>query len=54
MAAQPKKPQTFKLEMYIDKDIYDDFVRTCVKTRYAPKVVVERLLKKYIEGIVQI
>jgi hypothetical protein len=54
MAATPKKPQVIKLDYSIDKEIYDDFVRLCVKTRYSPKVVIERLMKKYNDGSVQI
>ena len=49
-AATPKKPQVVKLDYYIDKTIYSDFVRICDRTRYAPKVIIEKLLKKFNEN----
>ncbi|MFH2020190.1 MAG: hypothetical protein ABIJ34_02185 [archaeon] len=54
MAATPKKTQVIKLDYAIDKEIYDNFIRTCVKTRYSPKVVIEKLIKKYTDGQVTI
>jgi len=50
MAATPKKPQVIKMDFYIDKDVYDEMIRICVKTSYAPKVVVERLIRKFNES----
>ena len=50
MAATPKKPQVMKLDYSIDRAVYDEFVRVCVKSAYSPKIVVERLIKKFIEG----
>ena len=47
MAATPKKAQVIKLDYMIDKEIYDNFIRICVKTQYAPKVVVEKMIKKF-------
>jgi hypothetical protein len=54
MAATPKKPQSIKLDYAVDKAIYDDFIRVCVKTKYAPKVVLERMMKKYTDGQIQV
>lgn len=49
MAATPKRPQKVKIDYNIDKTTYDDFVRLCTKKGFAPGVIVERLMKKYLE-----
>jgi hypothetical protein len=49
MAATPKGPQKARIDYNIDRQTYDDFVRLCSKQGFAPVVVVERLMKKYIE-----
>ena len=49
MAATPKKPQKIRIDYNIDKPIYEAFVKECVKKGYAPKVVIERLMKKFNE-----
>ncbi len=49
MAATPKKAQKVRIDYNIDKEIYDEFIKACVKKGYAPGVIVERLLKRYNE-----
>lgn len=49
MAAVPKGPQVARLDVNIDKTTYEMFIRACAGKGYAPKVVVERLLKKFNE-----
>ncbi|MEK6886278.1 MAG: hypothetical protein AABW88_00430 [Nanoarchaeota archaeon] len=49
MAATPKGPQVARLDINIDKQTYDNFVRACASKGYAPKIVVEKLLKKFNE-----
>ncbi|MBW2965088.1 hypothetical protein KY363_06530 [Candidatus Woesearchaeota archaeon] len=49
MAATPKGPQKVRIDYNIDKPTYDEFVKACGKKGYAPNVVVERLMKKFIE-----
>jgi hypothetical protein len=49
MAATPKGPQVTRLDVNIDKTTYDDFVKACTRKGYAPKVVVEKLLKRFNE-----
>ncbi|MFH0978219.1 MAG: hypothetical protein V1837_02850 [Candidatus Woesearchaeota archaeon] len=49
MAATPKGPQKVRIDYNIDKPTYDDFVRMCSSQGYAPNIIVERLMKKYIE-----
>ncbi len=47
MAATPKKPQKFKIDYNIDKQVYDDFIRNSSKKGYTPTVIVEKLMKKF-------
>lgn len=49
MAATPKAPQKARLDCNIDKNTYDEFVRTCAKKGFAVNVIIERLVKKYNE-----
>jgi hypothetical protein len=49
MAATPKEQQKVKLDIAIDKEIYDNFMRACSKKGYAPRTVLERLIGKYNE-----
>ena len=49
MAATPKGPQVARLDVNIDKQTYDNFVRMCASKGYAPKIVVEKLMKKFNE-----
>lgn len=54
MAATPKGPQKVRIDYNIDKVTYDNFVRACSSKGYAPGIVVEKMMKKYTEGQVQI
>jgi len=49
MAATPKGPQKVRLDYNIDRQTYDLYVKLCSSKGYAPQVVIERLMKKYIE-----
>lgn len=49
MASTPKGPQKVRIDYNIDKPTYDDFVRLVSKKGYVPTVIVERLMKKYVE-----
>ena len=49
MAATPKGPQKVRVEYNLDRTTHDDFIRACSKKGYAPIVVVEKLMKKYVE-----
>lgn len=50
MAATPKGPQKMKIEYNVDKPTYDTFVKKCTEKGYAPQIVVERLMKRFIEN----
>ncbi len=49
MAATPKGPQKVRIEYNIDKPTYDAFSRQCTSKGYAPHIVIEKMMKKYIE-----
>lgn len=49
MAATPKGPQKMKLDYYIDRETYDNFVKSCSHKGYAPQIVIEKLMRRYIE-----
>ncbi len=49
MAASPKGAQVAKLDVMIDKMTYDTFIRACNSKGYSPKVVLEKLMKRYNE-----
>jgi hypothetical protein len=49
MAATPKGPQKVKVDYNIDKPTYDAFIRQCTSKGYMPHIVIERMMKKYIE-----
>jgi len=49
MAATPKGPQKMKLDYLVDRQTYDDFVRACSHKGYAQQIVIEKLMKRYID-----
>ncbi len=49
MAATAKAPKKMKIDYNIDKDTYDTFVKACSHKGYSPNVIIERLMKRYVE-----
>ena len=49
MASYPKGPQKMKLDWNIDRQIYDEFSKACSHKGFAPQVIVEKLMKKFVE-----
>ncbi len=49
MAATPKGPQKMRLDYNIDRPTYDTFVRACQSRGYAPQIIVEKLMRRYVE-----
>jgi hypothetical protein len=49
MAATPKAPQKFKLDYFIDRQVYDMYVKTCSSKGFAPQIILEKLMRKYSE-----
>ena len=54
MAAKPKAAQKVTIKYDIGKEIYDDFSRMTSKKGFAPQVIVEKLMKKYVDSSGQI
>ena len=49
MASTPKEQQKAKFDFSIDKDAYDTLIRKCSQMGYAPKTIVEKLIKTFNE-----
>jgi len=49
MAASLKAPKKMRLDYNIDKDTYVEFVKACSRKGYTPHVVVERIIKRFLE-----
>jgi len=49
MAATPKGPQKINLDYYVDRDTYNQFVKSCSAKGYAPQVVLEKLMRRFVE-----
>jgi hypothetical protein len=49
MASTPKGPQKMRLDYNIDRQTYDSFVKACSQRGYAPQIVLEKLMQKYVQ-----
>lgn len=49
MAASLKATKKMKLDYVVDREVYDQFVKACSHKGFSPNVVIERLMKRYIE-----
>ena len=49
MAATPPNPRKMRIDYNIDRKIYDDFIKICHKKGFAPQIIVEKAMKKFIE-----
>lgn len=49
MAATPPGPRKQKIDYNIDKDTYDKFAKACSLKGFAPQVIIERAMKKFVE-----
>ncbi len=49
MAATPPGPRKRKLDYNIDQAIYDDFAKACSRKGFAPQIVLEKLMKRFLE-----
>jgi hypothetical protein len=38
-----------RLDYSVDRKVYDDFVKACIHKGFAPHIVIERLMKRYVE-----
>ncbi len=49
MAATPPGAKKRKLEYNVDQAVYDEFIKMCSRKGYAPQVLIEQFMKKYIQ-----
>lgn len=49
MAATPPGPQKMRIDYNIDRKTYDDFVKMCSRKGFAPQIIVEKCMRKFIE-----
>jgi len=50
MAAALKAAQKMKLDYSVDRKVYDDFVKACSHKGYAPNIIIEKLMAKYVQN----
>ena len=49
MASYPPGAQKAKLDYTIDRKVYDEFVKICSRKGFAPQVILEQAMKKFIQ-----
>lgn len=49
MAATPPGAKKRKLDYNVDQSIYDDFVKACSRKGFAPQIILEQAMKKFIQ-----
>ncbi len=49
MASTPPGAQKMKIDYVVDRKVYDSFVKTCSHKGFAPQVIVERMMSKFVE-----
>jgi hypothetical protein len=49
MAATAPGPRKRKLEYVVDQGVYDDFVKACSRKGFAPQIILEQAMKKFIQ-----
>ncbi|MEX2017426.1 MAG: hypothetical protein WD876_03050 [Candidatus Pacearchaeota archaeon] len=49
MAATPPDPKKRKLDYSISQAVYDEFVKLCSRKGFAPQVILEKAMQKFIQ-----
>ena len=49
MAATPPGAKKRKLDYNVDQAIYDEFVKTCSRKGFAPQIILEQAMKKFVQ-----
>jgi hypothetical protein len=49
MASYPPGPQKAKLDYNIDRKTYDEFVKLCSRKGFAPQVILEQAMRKFVQ-----
>ena len=49
MASTPPGAKKRKLEYNVDQATFDDFMKACSRKGYAPQVVIEQAMRKFVQ-----
>ena len=49
MAASLKAAKKMRLDYNVAREVYDEYVKACSRKGFAPSVIIERLMKRYID-----
>lgn len=50
MAATPPGAKKRKLDYNVDQNTYDEFVKVCSRKGYAPQIILEQAMRKFIQN----
>lgn len=49
MAGTAPGAQKMKLDYVVDRKIYDEFVKLCSRKGFAPHIIIEKAMKRFVE-----
>ena len=49
MAATPPEAKKRKLDYNVAQAVYDDFVKACSRKGFAPQIILEQAMKKFVQ-----
>lgn len=49
MASYPPGPQKARLDYSVDKKTYDEFAKACSRKGFAPQVILEQAMRKFVQ-----
>ena len=50
MAATPPGARKRKLDYMVDQVVFDDFMKACSRKGFAPQIVLEQAMKKFVQS----
>ena len=50
MAVSPPNPRKRKLDYEVDQATYDEFVKMCSRKGWAPHIILEQAMKKFVQN----
>ena len=50
MAATPPSAKKRKMDYMIDQNTFDEFMKACSRKGFAPQVVLEQAMKKFVQN----
>ena len=49
MAATPPGPRKRKMDYSVDQNTFDEFVKACSRKGFAPQIILEQAMRKFIQ-----